>query len=409
MLQLADLRQDFPMLKQPLIYFDTAATALKPKCVIDAMSDFYANHYATVHRAVYRSSQEATKRYTRARGVVQNFLGARLLEEIIFTRGTTASLNLLARSFGDTFIHPGDVIILSEIEHHSNLVPWQMMAERRGAVLRFISVNDRGELNLADLDEMLDEKIKLVCLAHVSNVLGTVHPIEKIIEKTHAYGGFVCIDGAQSAPHIPIDVSELDVDFFTFSAHKLYGPTGIGVLYGKKALLDEMLPIEGGGDMIESVTLEKSSFAQLPLKFEAGTPMIVEAIGLAAAINYLEEVGFDAIEKHEHTLLKYATEQLSPFARIIGTAEKKGAIISFDIPGVHPLDLVTLLDEHNIALRTGHHCSQPTMKRFGLNGCARISFGLYNTKEEVDHFMSALKSALTILKQFPLPSPHSSS
>ncbi len=403
MKQLADTRSDFPMLKrQPLIYFDSAATALTPNYVIDAMSDYYANHYGTVHRAIYKTAQEATKRYFNARRTVQNFLGAAKPQEIIFTRGATAAINLLARSFGDTFIYPGDVIILTQIEHHSNLVPWQMMAERRGAVLRFIPVNDRGELDLDEFEELLDENVKLVSLAHIANSIGTRHPIEKIIERAHAYGAFVCIDGAQSAPHLAIDVQLLDIDFFVFSGHKLYGPTGIGVLYGKEVLLEEMLPIEGGGDMIESVTLEKSTYACLPLKFEAGTPPIAEAIGLGAAIDYLTAIGLDVIEEVESELMLYATEKLQKHVEIIGTAREKGAIISFHIPGVHPLDLATLLDERGIAMRTGHHCSQTTLARFGLTSISRISFGIYNTKEEVDLFIEELTAAVKALNRFPL-------
>lgn len=387
---LLDLRHDFPMLKQPLIYLDSAATALTPHSVIDAMSDYYSKHYGTVHRAIYRTAQQATTHYFEARKSVQKFLNAKKREEIIFTRGTTASLNLVARSFGESFIKEGDVILITEIEHHSNLVPWQMMAKRHGAKLRFIPVNDLGELDFEAFEQLLDERVKLVSLAHVSNAIGTCHPIKLIIQKAHAMGAVVCIDGAQSAPHMPIDVQDLDVDFFAFSGHKLYGPTGIGVLYGKAELLEKMTPIEGGGDMIESVSLYESTYAQLPLKFEAGTPPIAEAIGLAAAIDYLLNIGFETLQEVEKNLMAYATSRLEEHARIVGQAKEKGAIISFDIPGIHPLDLATLLDTKNIALRSGHHCSQTTLARFGVTSLSRISFGLYTTFEEIDRFIDAL-------------------
>ncbi|MCH9608623.1 MAG: putative cysteine desulfurase [Chlamydiales bacterium] len=391
---LLDLRTDFPMLKQPMVYFDSAATALTPHSVIDAMSDFYRNHYGTVHRAIYKTARKSTEQYHLAREKVARFLGAKKSEEIIFTRGTTASLNLLARSFGETFIQPGDVIIVSEIEHHSNLIPWQMMAKREGAILRFIPVNEKGELILEAFDKLLDENVKLVSIPHISNSTGTVHPIETIIEKAHEYGAFVSIDGAQSAPHLPIDVQELDVDFFAFSGHKLYGPTGIGVLYGKEAILNEMIPIEGGGDMIDQVSLEESSYATLPLKFEAGTPMTCQAIGLAAAIDYVTEIGMETIWEEEQKLLAYATEKLTPLVKIIGTAEHKGAILSFVHSSIHPLDLTTLLDCRGFALRSGHHCSQPMLKRFGVSSTARISFGLYNTTDEIDRFIETLESVI---------------
>ncbi len=400
-----DYRADFPMLQKkiqgnPLVYLDSAATAFTPDCVIDAMSDFYRNHYGTVNRALYSLAKEATDLYHQARCTVQHFLNADHSEEIIFTRGTTASINLLAQSFSETFIRPGDVIILSEIEHHSNIVPWQLMAERWGAVLRYIPVNNRGEFNLDEFEELLDEKVKLVSLAHISNVIGTVHPVKKIIEMAHAYGAHVCLDGAQSAPHMKIDVQDLDVDFFVFSGHKLYGPTGIGVLYGKQELLEKMIPIEGGGDMIEKVTLEESTYSSLPTKFEAGTPMIAEAIGLAKAIDYLTEIGMDAIHKSGQELQMYATEQLRKIegVTIIGQAAEKGALVSFTAKGVHPLDLATLLDCRGIAVRTGHLCSQPAMERFGVEALIRISFGFYNTKEEIDTFLTSLRSVLEVFR-----------
>jgi cysteine desulfurase / selenocysteine lyase len=400
----ADLRHDFPMLKKkvqgyPLIYFDSAATAQKPQCVIDAIADFYTNHYGTVHRGIYSLSREATALYDAARVKVQKFLNASQPEEIIFTRGTTASLNLLARSFGKAFIRPGDAILISEIEHHANIVPWQMLCEERGALLRILPVNDDGELLLETLEAFLDEDVKLVSLAHISNVLGTCHPVKRIIDAAHAVGAYVCLDGAQAAPHIPLDVQELDVDFYAFSGHKLYGPTGIGILYGKQQLLDKMPPIEGGGDMVEEVTLEKTTYTRLPLKFEGGTPMIAEVIGLGTAIDYLLQIGMQNIHSWEQDLLAYATEKLSqvPNLRIMGRGQEKGAILSFSLKEIHPLDLATLLDCRGVALRTGHHCSQPTLERFGLTSLTRLSFGLYNTFEEIDRFLSILTHILEIL------------
>jgi cysteine desulfurase / selenocysteine lyase len=404
---LVDLRADFPILQKtiqghPLIYFDTAATAQKPRVVIDAISDFYMYHYGTVHRSVYTLAREATDLYAKARIQVQNFINAADPEEIIFTRGTTASINLLARSFGARFIRPGHAVIISEIEHHSNIVPWQMLCEERGASLRLIPVNDKGELILEAFEDLLDENVKLVSVAHVSNVLGTVHPIKALIEAAHRVGACVCIDGAQSAPHLPVDVQGLDVDFYAFSGHKLYGPNGIGILYGKQKWLEKLPPVEGGGDMIEHVTLKSTSYQRPPLRFEAGTPMIAEAIGLGVAIDYLTGIGLDRIHHWEQELLHYATQQLLgiPGLRILGNASQKGAIMSFTIPSVHPLDLATLLDCQGIALRSGHHCSQPAHDRFGLSGSLRLSFGLYNTFEEIDQFIAALRSTLVSIDFF---------
>lgn len=400
-----DLRNDFPILRKkiqgyPLIYFDTAATAQKPQVVIDAMRDFYTHHYGTVHRGIYSLAREATDLYLNARRAVQNFIHAAEPEEIIFTRGTTASINLLARTFGEKYIRPGYAIMISEVEHHSNIVPWQMLCEERGAVLRIIPVNDDGELILEAFEDLLDEKVKLVSIAHISNVLGTIHPVKAMIEAAHQVGACVCLDGAQAAPHLPVNVQELDVDFYAFSGHKLYGPTGIGVLYGKQKWLDKLSPLEGGGDMIERVTLEKTTYQPAPLKFEAGTPMIAEAIGLGAALNYLSEVGLETIQAWEQELLIYATQKLQTISglRILGNASQKGAIISFSIEEIHPLDLATLLDCRGIAIRTGHHCSQPVHDRFDLTSSARISFGLYNTFEEIDIFFTSLTSVLDLLR-----------
>ena len=394
-----DFRKDFPMICDEQIYFDTAATAQKPQVVIEALTDFYSHHYGTVNRGVYKLAREATDLYQGARQKVQRFLNAEHTEEIVFTRGTTASLNLLARSYGAAFIRSGDAIIISEIEHHSNIVPWQMMCEERGAVLRIVPVNEAGELIFEEFVAQLDEKVKLVSLAHLSNVLGTLHPAQKIIEEAHKVGAHVCLDGAQAAAHLPVDVQALDVDFYAFSGHKLYGPTGVGVLYGKRELLEKMEPVEGGGDMIENVTLLETTYTRLPTKFEAGTPMIAEVVALGAAIDYLTEIGMDTVASWEQELLAYATKKLTQVEglKIIGTSPHKGAIISFTIEKVHPLDLATLLDCRGIAIRTGHHCSQPAMERFGIQSTARLSFGIYNTFEEIDQFVVSLKSILNFL------------
>lgn len=397
-------RDDFPMLQKkvqghPLIYFDTAATALKPLAVVEALNEFYTHQYGTVHRAVYSLAREATEAYNQARTKVQAFLGAKLPEEILFTRGTTASLNLLARSFGKAFLGPGDAVMVSEMEHHSNIVPWQMICEETGATLRVIPITDEGELNLEQFYALLDKHVKLVSIAHLSNVTGTLHPVQEVIEAAHHVGAYVCLDGAQSAPHLPVNISSLDVDFYACSGHKLYGPTGIGVLYGKKGLLDQMPPVEGGGDMIEHVSFEKTTYNILPMKFEAGTPMIAEAIGLGTAVDYLTSIGMERIWTWEKELTDYALKRLAEIKglRVIGNAQEKGGIISFTIDKVHPMDLGTLLDCQGIAIRTGHHCSQPAMKRFGITSCARLSFGLYNTCEEIDQFILSLKNILSFL------------
>ncbi len=392
---LSTLRDHFPMVSDNQIYLDSAATAFTPQVVIDAMTDFYSNRYGTVNRAVYEKARVASELYHQARIQVQHLLGAAEPEEIIFTRGTTASLNLLASSFGQRFIRPGDAIVISEIEHHSNIVPWQMLCEQKEAVLRIVPVTDSGELIFEEFLRLLDKHVKLVSLAHVSNVLGTIHPVKKIIDATHDAGALICLDGAQAAPHLPINVQELDVDFYAFSGHKLYGPTGIGVLYGKRHLLEQMPPIEGGGDMIDQVTLARSTYAGLPTKFEAGTPMTSQAIGLGAAADFLQKIGMEQIARFENELLAYATKRLKDTpVTLLGTAPEKGAILSFTVPGVHPLDLATLLDCRGVSIRSGHHCSQPTMERFGVTACARASFGIYNTFEEIDKFISLLASVL---------------
>ncbi|HRD55147.1 MAG TPA: cysteine desulfurase [Parachlamydiaceae bacterium] len=399
------LREDFPLLKQkmhgkPLVYLDSAATAQKPNSVIDAMQDFYQNHYGTVHRAIYQLSAYATAEYEKARTKVQRLLNAAKREEIIFARGTTEAINMVAYSFGKAFLLPGDEIIISEMEHHSNIVPWQMACEDRGAKLKVIPMNDQGELDLEKFAALLSDKVKLVAITHVSNALGTVNPIKKIIEMAHHTGAKCLIDGAQSVPHMPVDVQDLDADFYVFSGHKVYGPTGIGILYGKEDLLNAMPPYQGGGDMIQTVEFAKTTYNTLPLKFEAGTPMIAEVIGLGAAIDYMESIGLEAIHAYEQELLEHATAKIKAIEgiSIIGEAAEKGAILTFKADDVHPLDLATLLDLQGIAIRTGHHCAQPVMRHFGVTSLSRASFALYNTKEEIDYFIDSLQKNLKQLR-----------
>lgn len=399
------LRNDFPMLKKsihghPLVYFDSAATAQKPQQVIDAITSFYRDHYGTVHRAIYELATYSTEAYSQAREKVRAFLNARKEEEVIFTRGTTESINMVAYSFGKAFIQPGDEILISAIEHHSNIVPWQIACEDRGAILKVIPVLDSGELDLEAYQTLLSGRTKLVAFNHVSNALGTVNPVKHMVQMAHAAGAKVLVDGAQAAPHTLVDVQDLGVDFYAFSGHKLFGPTGIGILYGREELLDAMPPYQGGGDMIDTVTFEKTTYNTLPLKFEAGTPMIAEVIGLGAAIDYLQAIGMSAIHDYEQELLHYATEKMLPISglRIIGNAREKGAIISFVVDGVHPLDMGTLLDLKGICLRTGNHCAQPTMHRFNLPGTARASFAFYNTFSEIDYFVARLEEVIRQLK-----------
>lgn len=399
------LRDDFPMLKRnmhgkPLIYFDSAATAQKPQCVIDAISKFYTEQYGTVHRAVYELSVQSTQEYQSVRRRVAAFLNAAKPEEIIFTRGTTESINMIAYSFGKAFVRPGDEIIITEMEHHSNIVPWQILCEDRGAVLKVVPMDDRGMLRLDEMTKLLNSKTRIVAVAHVSNSLGTINPIKEIAAMVHAAGAKLLVDGAQAAPHMPIDVRDLDADFYVFSGHKIYGPTGIGILYGKEELLEAMPPYQGGGDMIEKVTFSKTTYNVLPMKFEAGTPMIAEVYGIGAAIDYISDIGLDNIRLWEHGLLEYATKTLQAVdgLRIIGTSPHKGAIVSFVVEGTHPLDLGTMLDLRGVAVRTGHHCAQPAMRHFGLPGTARASFGLYNNKSEIDSFVVSLKDVVRMLK-----------
>jgi len=403
-MDVTQIRKDFPLLRQsmqghPLIYLDTAATALKPKSVIDAMTKFYQENYGTVHRAVYDLASYSTEAYQNSRRKVQQFLNAKFEEEIIFTSGTTDSINLLARSFGKAFLHPKDEILITEMEHHSGIVPWQMVCEERGAILKVVPFDDSGKLQLDAYQTLLTPKTKLVSIVHISNALGTVNPVQEMIQMAHQKGAKVFIDGAQAAPQLPIDVQQLNADFYAFSGHKLYGPTGIGILYGKKELLEALPPIKGGGDMIEKVTFEKTTYNIPPLKFEAGTPPIAEAIGLGAAIDYLQSIGLSSIEKHEQELLQYATQNLQkiPKIRLIGTAPKKGSILSFVLEGMHPLDVATLLNLKGIAVRSGHACAQPVMQHFKIPAIVRASFGLYNTKAEIDAFCDSLKDLLLLI------------
>lgn len=399
------LRQDFPMLGKtmhgkPLVYLDSAATAQKPVAVIDAITSFYHDHYGTVHRAVYQLALKSTEEYQRTRQKVRAFLNAAKDEEIIFTRGTTESINLVAYSFGKAFVKPGDEILISAMEHHSNIVPWQILCEDRGATLKVIPMNERGELLLEEYAKLLNPRTRLVAVTHVSNSLGTLNPIKQIVSMAHQAGAKVLVDGAQSAPHLKVDVQNLDADFFVFSGHKLMGPTGIGILYGKAELLNQMPPYQGGGDMIETVTFPKTTYNVLPLKFEAGTPMIAEVMGLGAAIDYIQSIGIEAIRNWEHELLDYATAKLEevPGLKIIGQAAQKGALISFVIEGLHSLDIGTFLDLKGIAIRTGHHCAQPVMNFFHVPATARASFACYNTKEEVDYLAASLHDVVRMLK-----------
>ncbi len=400
------IRKEFPILQtkrngHPLVYLDSAATSQKPHSVIDAITHFYREEYGTVHRAVYGLASGATARYCQVREKVRAYLNAASTDEIIFTKGTTEGINLVADCFGKAFLHHGDEVLLSEIEHHANIVPWQKICKERGAQLKFIPVNAQGVLNLEAFVKLLSPRTKLVAIAHVSNAIGTVHPLEEIVHLAHGYHAKVLVDGAQSAAHVPIDVQKLDIDFFVFSGHKAYGPTGVGVLYGKKGLLETMPPYQCGGDMIEKVTLDATTYQKSPLKFEAGTPMIAEVIGLGEALDYIEKIGRDNISQWEQKLLSYATEKLLkiPHLQIIGTAHEKGPIISFVVKDIHPLDIGTLLDLKGICVRTGHQCSQPTMQRFGVTSVTRVSFGLYNTFAEIDYFVASLKEVLSVLKK----------
>ena len=394
------IREDFPILRErahghPLIYFDSAATSQKPRVVIEALRDYYEHNNANVHRGLHELSSRATEAYEAARQRVATYLGAATAEEIVFTRGTTESINLVAQSWGGKFLRAGDVILLTEMEHHSNLVPWQLLAGRSGAQLRFVPVCDDGTLDLERLPALLTPEVKLFALTHVSNSLGTINPVAALCRKARALGALTLVDAAQSAGHLPIDVQELGCDFLAFSGHKMCGPTGIGALYARAEILESMPPWQGGGEMIVSVTLEKSAFKKAPHRFEAGTPNIAGAIGLAAAIDYLEQIGRPAIFEHDAQLARYAMERLSelPGMRVLGPREERGALVGFVMAAAHPHDLTTFADQYGLALRGGHHCNQPLMRRFGLPGTTRASFYLYNTSEEIDRMIEILREA----------------
>lgn len=395
------VRHDFPILGRevygrPLVYLDNAATTQKPRCVVEAMVDEYYNVNANVHRGVHYLSQQATDLHEAAREAVRAFINAPSVHEVIFTRGTTESLNLVASSFCEAFMGEGDEVIVSGMEHHSNIVPWQLQAAKRGIAIKVIPVTDNGLLDMDKLEALFSERTKIVSVAHVSNVLGTVNPVKQIIAMAHSHGVPVMVDGAQSAPHFKIDVQDMDCDFFAFSGHKMYGPTGVGVLYGKERWLDRMPPYQGGGEMIESVTFEKTVFEKLPFKFEAGTPDYVATHALARAIQYITALGMDNIHAHESDLTRYAMQQMREIEgmRFIGEAPGKDAVVSFLVGDIHHLDLGTLLDRLGIAVRTGHHCAQPIMDRYGIQGTVRASFALYNTRDEVDRFVAGIRRVM---------------
>jgi len=398
------VRHDFPILSRqvngkPLVYFDNGATTQKPQQVIDAIQHYYSYYNSNVHRGVHTLSQESTTAQEESREKVRKFINAKSVNEIIFTSGTTESINLVASSLSKFYFKPGDEIVISTMEHHSNIVPWQMACEQTGAKLKVIPINDAGEIIFDEFEKLLNEKTKLVAVVHVSNSLGTINPVKKIIEKAHTLNIPVLLDGAQAIQHMPVDVQQLDCDFYCFSGHKLYGPTGIGILYGKEKWLEQMPPYQGGGEMIKHVTFAKTTYNELPFKFEAGTPHIEGAIVLGTAIDYVNSIGINAIQKYEHELLNYATEQLSSVDKIrfIGTAKEKASVISFLIDKVHPYDVGVILDKLGIAVRTGHHCTEPLMDRLGIPGTVRTSLVFYNTKEEIDVLVSGVKKAQQML------------
>jgi cysteine desulfurase/selenocysteine lyase len=404
-MDLSRVRAEFPVLNRvvhgkSLVYFDNAATTQKPKVVIEALSDYYSRYNANIHRGIHALAEEATAAYEETRDVVRQFIGAQHREEIIFTRGVTESINLVAYSWGRANLRPGDEVLISGMEHHSNIVPWQLVAEMTGAVIRVIPVSESGELIMESFYQLLSEKTRFVSVVHASNALGTINPVSDIIEAAHLKGALVLLDGAQSSVHLDIDVQALDCDFFTLSSHKVYGPTGVGVLYGKKALLEKMPPFMGGGEMIKDVSFEKSTWNELPYKFEAGTPNIADTVALKAALDFVNGIGKVNIREQEDVLLMRATQQLLeiPGLRIIGQAKEKVSVVSFIIDGIHPQDIGVLLDQQGVAVRTGHHCTQPLMSRFGIPGTTRASFAMYNTAEEIDRMMEALRKAVKLLR-----------
>jgi cysteine desulfurase/selenocysteine lyase len=399
-----EIREEFPALRQQiygknLIYFDNGATSQKPQIVLDAINKFYSKENANIHRGVHFMSQKATTEYEESRKRIQKYINARKSEEIIFTKGTTDGINLVASSYGE-LLQAGDEIIISAMEHHSNIVPWQMLCIRKGLLLRVAPINKKGELLMDEFEKMLSKKTKLVAITHISNTLGTINPVKEVIEKAHAVGAKVLVDGAQSIQHMRVDVKVLNCDFYVFSSHKVFGPTGIGVLYGKEDLLDRMPPYQGGGDMISRVTFERTTYNELPFKFEAGTPHIAGGICLGTAFQFLESIDMTAAEKHERELAKYAEDILDTFEglNIIGEAKNKTSVVSFTVDGLHPFDIGTLLDKQGIAVRTGHHCTQPLMDFYKIPGTVRASFAFYNTKQEIDTFVAALEKSISMLK-----------
>mgnify|MGYP000659091065 FL=1 len=403
MIDVGKIRAQFPLLHQKvngenLVYFDNGASTQKPQVVIDAIAQYYSNDNANIHRGVHYLSQKATDKFEETRDTVQAFINANKSCEIIFTKGTTDSINLVANGYR-SMLNKGDDIIISEMEHHSNIVPWQMCCEVSGATLKVIPILDNGDLDMDAFENLLSEKTKLVAVTHISNALGTINPVEKLIALTHKVGAKILIDGAQATPHTLVDVQGLDVDFYCFSAHKMYGPTGVGVLYGKEALLNELPPYQGGGEMIKEVSFEKTTYADLPHKFEAGTPNIAGVIAFKAAMDFITDLGISTIAKHEDTLVQYATKQLLTISgmQFIGEAKKRAALVSFNIESLHPYDIGVLLDKMGIAIRTGHHCAQPIMEHYKVPGTARMSFAIYNTKEEIDSCITAIKKAQTML------------
>lgn len=398
------IRKQFPVLNRkvkgkPLIYLDNAATSQKPQMVIDALVNYYSNYNANIHRGIHTLAEEATQAFEETRDAVQEFINAESREQIIFTRGTTEGINLVAYTWGRQNVKAGDEIIISVMEHHSNIVPWQILCEQNGAILKIIPINDEGELLMDEYEKLLSPKTKLVSVVHVSNSLGTINPVKQIIDAAHKTSAVVFVDGAQSAVHLDIDVQDMDCDFFAFSAHKLYGPTGVGILYGKKNLLESMPPFQGGGEMIKEVSFEKTTYNELPYKFEAGTPNIADTIAFKTALDFIHQTGKEKMSRHKKELLAYATIQLEliPGLKIIGKAREKISVVSFVIDGLHPQDIGTLLDNRGIAVRTGYHCTQPLMNRFGITGTVRASFAVYNTKEEIDELVLGLHKAIKML------------
>ena len=396
-MDITKIRADFPILSRevygkPLIYFDNGATTQKPRCVVDAIVDEYYSVNANVHRGVHFLSQQATELHEGSRETVRRFINARTSAEVIFTRGTTEAINLLAFSFGEEFMKEGDEVIISTMEHHSNIVPWQLLAARKGISIKVIPMNDRGELQLDEYEKLFSDRTRIVSIAHISNVLGTINPVKEMIATAHAHGVPVLVDGAQSIPHMQVDVQDLDVDFFAFSGHKVYGPTGVGVLYGKEEWLDKLPPYQGGGEMIQSVSFEKTTFNELPFKFEAGTPDYIGTTGLAKALDYVSAIGLEQIAAHEHELTTYAMQRLGEIEgmRFLGEAAHKSSVVSFLVGNIHPFDMGTLLDRLGIAVRTGHHCAEPLMRRLGIEGTVRASFAMYNTKEEIDALVAGV-------------------